>query len=1228
MTPRELLARLRELDVKIDTLAGQPHLNISDQELPHELQLEWEQHQEQIAKILEVDPLYDGPRSGDVLSGQTTAPDKITFWQHLLGGKLPIMDLPHDRARPAILGPATAIEEFSLPANHIRQLGDWATAHDLSIDSILLAAFQTLLFRYSRQPVQLIGISLAKTTTGGQQNGISSNTSPLPLKLDIFPEKGFWELAKKSQYCCENALTHSMPFDELIEILDIPHPTDRHPVFQVLFEIRPEKKRAAGDMFASAGKNVTAGAPLDLQVSIHVGKAVDVTVRYSTDLFDPATIKRFAGHYQTLLADLLEHPEKPISRLEILTPVEKQQILVDWNRTTAAYPKDKCLHQLFEAQVKQTPNAIAVIDEQEQLTYQELDERANRLAHYLLHLGVKPEQFVGICLDRGVDMLVALFGVMKTGAAYLPLDPAFPRDRLRFMLADANVEILLTRQHLAAILSGATVKRIFLDRDREKIEKFAASQPAVSVTSDHLIYVIYTSGSTGKPKGVQISHRAAVNFLISMGEKPGLTVEDTLLSVTTLSFDIAVLELYLPLLKGAKVVIAGRAVAMDGTRLKIWLLKHNITVMQATPATWRLLIEAGWHPRGPFKALCGGEPMPQKLCDTLLARRVELWNMYGPTETTVWSTCERMHPGQALITIGKPIANTQIFILDKNMRPVPVGVAGELYIGGDGLSRGYLNRDGLTAERFLTISLQEWGLPGGALSQSPSARPNGEPESIRLYRTGDLARYRRDGRIECLGRTDFQVKIRGFRIELGEIETLLNRHPGVKEGVVVAPDDDSGHKQLVAYVVPKRPGLTTGEIREFLKHNLPDYMVPTRYAFLDKMPLTPNGKIDRKSLPAPATAPAGPLNKQVTAARDKLERQLTEIFQQVLKTKPVGIHDSFFEIGGHSLLAPRLFAKIEEVTGKNMPLSVLFKAPTVALLAQEIRQYDGTKTWSSLVPINPEGNRPPLFCIHGAGGNVLIYRDLAKYLGTDQPVYGLQSQGLDGSGKYYTTFEAMAAHYIREIRTVQPTGPYYLSGYCLGGTIALEVAQQLLAEGEQVAMVAMFETYNVQKFNPLALPPHQKGLRLLQNIYFHWQNFNLLSSDGRRQFLRDKWAVSRQRLMERLSLVRHNFSGKKAAINVARYPHMLLGRINDAAEIRYQPRSYPGRITLFCPEAHFWGENDPHCGWGDIARGGVDIQKLPLFPKGMMVEPFVQLLAIRLRACMDKARAALEDPQF
>ncbi len=1219
MTPRELLARLRELDVTIDPLAGQLHPNSPDQELPRELQLEWEQHQEEIARILELEQKYRSPGHGAALSRPPTPRNKTAFWQEVLGSELPILELPYDRPRPAILGPETATAKFFLPSNLTQRLRDLAAAHDFSLDLILLTAFQVVLFRYSRQPVQLIGASLAGATT--PQNESGSKNAPLPLKIEIAPEADFWEMANTSRHSYRSARDHQVSFDTLIEILDISPPTDRHPVYQVQFETQPKSTRA------NRKSRAAVGTPPDLQVSAQVGKTVGLTVTYSTDLFDPETIQRFAGHYKTLLTDLWEHPEKPIRRLEILTPLEKQQILVDWNRTRAAYPEDQCLHQLFASRAAQSPDAIAVIDAREQLTYREVNERANRLAHYLQHLGVQPEQFVGICLDRGVDMLVALFGVMKAGAAYLPLDPAFPRDRLRFMLADADVKILLTREHLADILKGATVKRVFLDCDREKIAEFPATPPAVSLTPDHLLYVIYTSGSTGKPKGVQISHRAAVNFLISMGEKPGLAAGDTLLSVTTLSFDIAVLELYLPLLKGARVVIAGRDVAMDGTQLKIWLLKHQATVMQATPATWRLLLEAGWHPRGPFKALCGGEPIPQKLCDTLLARGVELWNMYGPTETTVWSTCERMHLGQALITIGRPIANTQIFILDNDRHPVPVGVTGELFIGGDGLSRGYLNRKGLTAERFQTLSLQEWGLPERVRDQCQAAWLNGQRDSIRLYKTGDLARYRRDGRIECLGRTDFQVKIRGFRIELGEIETLLNRHPGVKEGVVVAREDTRGHKQLAAYVVAKQRALTIGALREFLTHNLPDYMVPTRYIFLEQMPLTPNGKIDRQSLPAPETAPPQAIARPAARPRNQLERQLTEIFQDVLKTRPVGIHDHFFEIGGHSLLAPRLFARIEEVTGKNLPLAVLFKAPTVAQLAQEIREHDGTKAWSSLVPIHPEGPRPPLFCIHGAGGNVLIYRDLANYLGTDQPVYGLQSQGLDGSGKYYTTFEEMAAHYIREIRTVQPAGPYYLSGYCLGGTIALEMAQQLLAEGEAVAMVAMFETYNVQKFNPLALPAHQKGLRLLQNIYFHWQNFNLLSSDGRRQFLRDKWAVSRQRLMERLSLVRQSFRGKQAATDVSRYPHMLLGRINDAAEVQYQPRPYPGRITLFCPEARFWGEEDPLCGWGDIARGGVDLQKLPLFPRGMMVDPFVQLLAIRLRACMDRARAGREVPQ-
>ena len=554
----------------------------------------------------------------------------------------------------------------------------------------------------------------------------------------------------------------------------------------------------------------------------------------------------------------------------------------------------------------------------------------------------------------------------------------------------------------------------------------------MAVNPDALAYVMYTSGSTGRPKGVQVYHRGVVNFLSTMAREPGFAPEDVLLSVTTLSFDISVLELFLPLMVGGRVVVASREDAVEGKQLMALLDRHRVTVMQATPATWRLLLAFGWDGTQGLKVLCGGEALSKDLADALLDRCDSLWNMYGPTETTVWSTTVRVESADQ-ITIGRPIGNTTTHILDRALQPVPIGVPGELHIGGVGLAAGYRHQPALTADKFI-------------------ADPFSEDAGARLYRTGDLARFRVTGEIEFLGRLDHQVKIRGFRIELGEIETVLGHHPQVHQVAVVVREDRPGDKRSVAYYVSASENdIAEAELRQRVKDALPDYMMPL-FLRLDAFPLTPNGKIDRRELPAPNQALPVVEQGAFLAPRDALERQLTNLWEMVLGRTPIGVTDNFFDIGGHSLLAAQLFARIDRELGANLPLATLFHAPTVRQLADLLRQKDWKPSWASLVPIQPAGSRKPLFCVHGAGGNVLLYRDLARHLGPDQPIYGLQSRGIDGGESYLTRFEDMAAHYINEIKTVQPEGPYNLAGYCLGGTLALEMAQQLEAKGEEVAL--------------------------------------------------------------------------------------------------------------------------------------------------------------------------------
>ncbi|WP_231510392.1 non-ribosomal peptide synthetase family protein [Fischerella sp. PCC 9605] len=627
--------------------------------------------------------------------------------------------------------------------------------------------------------------------------------------------------------------------------------------------------------------------------------------------------------------------------LSLLTTAELHHLLEEWNQTQANYPKNLCIHQWIELQVELTPDRVAVIFVDEQLTYRELNHRANQLAHYLRTLNVEPEVLVGICLERSLNLLIGLLGILKAGGAYVPLDPAYPQERLGLILEDSQLSVLLTQKNLLEQLPKHQAQVVCIDVDEEIIAQHSKENPKTGVNPENLAYILYTSGSTGKPKGVQIEHCCVVNFLNSMRKQPGLTESDILLAVTTICFDIAGLELYLPLIVGAQIVLARREVTSHAEQLSKLLAESGATVMQATPATWRLLLAAGWQGNKQLKILCGGEALTPGLANQLQELVNSVWNMYGPTETTIWSAVYKVEPENNRVPIGRPIDNTQIYLVDPHsepLKPIPIGTPGELLIGGDGLARGYRNRPELNREKFIP---------------NPFSNKPGE----RLYRTGDLARYLPDGKIEFIGRIDHQVKIRGFRIELGDIEAALSQHPGVREAVVVAREDNPGDRRLVAYLVTElnvegmverdnssaltltaseTQGLSLTHLRSFLQAKLPEYMIPSAFVLMDSLPLTPNGKVDRSSLPAP-NQDRPVLNEAFVAPHTEVERQLAQIWTRVLGIETVGIHDNFFELGGNSLLLVQMLARVRETLQVELPLLNLLQAPTIAGLVEAIQ---------------------------------------------------------------------------------------------------------------------------------------------------------------------------------------------------------------------------------------------------------------------------------------------------
>ncbi|MFN6484869.1 MULTISPECIES: non-ribosomal peptide synthetase [unclassified Nostoc] len=789
---------------------------------------------------------------------------QMAYWKQQLGKKLPVLQLPTDRPRPAIQTFRGRKQSWQIPKVLTEALKSLSRQEAVTLFMTLLAAFKTLLYRYTNQADILIGSPIANRNRSEIEPLIGCFVNTLVLRTDLSSNPSFKELLRRVREVTLDAYAHQdLPFEQLVEELQPERDLSHTPLFQVMLILQnaPMEVLKLPGVILSPMEVETETAMFDITLFLtETEQGLMGVFEYNSDLFDAATISRMQGHFQILLEGIVANPDRHLSDLPILTATEQQQLLVDWNQTSADYPSS-CIHQLFEAQVEQTPNSIAVVFEDQQLTYQELNIRANQLAQYLQELGVVPFMLVGICVERSLDMVVGLLGILKAGGAYVPLDPAYPHERLAFMLEDAQVSVLLTQQKLMAILPKYQGKVVYLDTDWQKISEHNC-HPISQVTIKDLAYVIYTSGSTGKPKGVQIPHRALVNFLSAMRLNIRLTQEDILLSVTTLSFDIAALEIYLPLIVGARLIVVSREVAIDGTQLLEKLVSSGTTVIQATPATWRLLLAAGWQGRWSLKILCGGEALDRQLANQLLERGTELWNLYGPTETTIWSAAHQVEATNnvegrdGIISIGRPIANTEFYILDENLQPVPVGVPGELHIGGVGLALGYLNQPELTVQKFIpnpfnntstkrqgemtpdscggaerlllsgSRTLQEASATGGIESLSepspllPFGYAHGKPapcslasfSTSRLYKTGDLVRYRLDGTIEYLGRIDHQVKIRGFRIELGEIETLLSQNPEVQQAVVLMQESQPDNKRLIAYIVPNLQSQNLNEL--------------------------------------------------------------------------------------------------------------------------------------------------------------------------------------------------------------------------------------------------------------------------------------------------------------------------------------------------------------------------------------------------------------------------------
>ena len=846
------------------------------------------------------------------------------YWLNRFQDPVQPLELPYDRPRPAVKSFNGASYRAHIDAASYKQIKQSGARLGCTLFATLLSGFASVLHRLANQNDIVIGIPAAGQSLLENGSLVGHCVNFLPIRVRFVERQTAAELLQQVKRTLLDAYDHqSYTYGTLIRKLKLRRDPSRLPLVEVQFNL---EKVGTGVEFsglqAEVDPNPKASVNFDLFLNVvESNNGLLIDCDYNTDLFDAETIGRWLTHFETLLKGIAADANRCIEDLPLLTDAERQCMLVEWNATAADFPRNKCVHELIDEQTARTPQAVAVTYEHQSLTYAELDRRSNRLARYLTKIGVTPGSLVGISLDRSLEMTVALLAVWKAGAAYLPLDPTYPRERLEFILEETSLSILLTHSKLVPNLPVFETHLVCLDRDWVLISREPDTSPNLAVDATSVAYTIYTSGSTGKPKGVQVTHRNVVNLLCSMREKPGLQPHDRLLAVTTLSFDIAGLELFLPLITGAQVILASRTTTADG-RLLLKLIKDSgATVLQATPATWRLLLEAGWTGAPGFKILCGGEAFPRDLANQL-ASRGEVWNMYGPTETTIWSATSKIEAGEGPVTIGAPIRNTQFYVLDNREQPVPIGVPGELFIGGEGVARGYYKNADLTSVRFV---------PDKFATKNPT-----NDSSPRLYKTGDLVRYRPDGTLEFLGRLDNQVKVRGFRIELGEIESVLAKHPNVSESTVVAQEDEPGSKRLVAYIVPDKDKPASDDLRAWVARSLPDYMVPSIFSFLPALPHTPNGKVDRKAL-AQLNSRDFSEGRVFVAPRNPVEERLSAICTEVLQLGKISVHDSLFDLGADSVHLFQIIARAASA-GINITPQQVLTLRTISALAAAVHE--------------------------------------------------------------------------------------------------------------------------------------------------------------------------------------------------------------------------------------------------------------------------------------------------
>ena len=1124
---------------------------------------------------------------------------QIDYWRHRLAGH-PTTELPADRPRPPIQTSNGAKLIVPLPDHIRRGIDELCSRCRVSPFMVLLAALDVLVHRYTGTDDIVVGTAIANRNRLESEDLIGTFVNALVMRTDVGGDPSFIELLEQVQRVALEAYANQdVPFATVVSELRPDRDLSRSPLFQIFLNVlnAPFEVPHMDGLTVEPIPIDSGAAQFDVSLSVDLSTAATATFEYSTDLFDASTVEGWASHLLAVLERVVVDPGLRVDEVDLLTAAERVELEAAWSGPVVPVDEAVAVHTLVEQQVALTPDRVAVRFGEESVTYEGLNSRANQVAHHLIGLGVSRGDLVGVHLERSVDSVVAVLAALKAGAAYVPLDPGLPAGRLEYMVEDTAASVVITRADVLADFPegrGADGPlKVLLDDDHDVIAAFSVANPGVAVSGDDRCHVIYTSGSTGRPKGVEVEHRSVVNFLHGMAARLGTSSDDVVLGATTLSFDPSVLELFLPLLQGAQIVVADRDTTVDPAALAALLHSSGVTIMQATPTTWRMLVDYGWQGEPDLTALYGGEAMSPDLVTAMLARCRSLWNLYGPTETTVWSTLHKVDPNADLrrgsVPVGTPVANAHCYVLDANLRPVPVGVPGELYIGGLGVARGYLNQPALTKERFV---------------RDPFAAAPG----ARMYWTGDLARLLPDGTLDLQGRADHQVKIRGHRIELGEIEQNLAGHPRVRAAVVTTYEPSPRDVRLVAYYIPDLDDPPEpSELRDHLRAILSGPMVPAAYVPLSEFPLTSSNKIARNQLPPP---PATALTRAGSRRppQTPLQAELAGIWAEVLDQPDIGIDDDFFDLGGHSLLATKVFAEIERLTGQRLPLSALFQAPTIAGLCELLATELPAARWTSLVAMQPEGDRPPFFYVSPYLITLLSFTHLARYMQPDQPFYVLQPQGMEGDHPAHHRVEDMAAHYIAEMRQVQPSGPYRLGGHCAGSWVAFEMATQLQADGEEVALL-----FAVDSEPPNVAPPRIHLLRHIIDRVRHYRR------DGQ-LFDSVYWQV-RLRLDRHIS--RRFATGDKQRLAALRHAH-------SEAHRRYQAGTFDGDLVLI--RSQDWADRpdkDWHLRWEELVTGRLVVDTVPGTHGELVENASSAALADRIRSAVDRvASLAIIVPCF